>query len=208
MELHLRCACGAMAWSIEETPARAGIRYTCHCDDCQAFAHFTGLAGRLLDANGGTDAYQLPASRVRITKGLATLACVQMTRRPLLRWHCETCRTPIANTYGTSRLSFVSLPLIGAPAMERDAILGSSSGHVWTKFGVGDLSQARQINILAMLWRMATRIVVARVSGDFRNNPFFNLTDGKPMVRPRRLSPAERRDLDRQAGGTVYGSFK
>jgi hypothetical protein len=181
---------------------RLGIRYVCHCDDCQAFAHFTGRADRLLDANGGTDAYQLPASRVRIIKGLEALACVQMTSRPLLRWHCATCRTPVANTYGTSAVSFVSLPLAAASGGDRESILGPSSGHVWTKFGVGDLSQARQVNIPAMLWRMACRIFVARVSGDYRNNPFFDHKDGRPIVEPRRLSPSERHDLDRRAAAS------
>lgn len=200
--LNLHCACGEIAWSIEEALPRLGIRYVCHCDDCQAFAHFTGRADRLLDANGGTDAYQLPASRVRIIKGLEALASVQMTSRPLLRWHCATCRTPVANTYGTSVLSFVSLPLAAASGGDREIILGPSSGHVWTKFGVGDLSQARQVNIPAMLWRMACRIFVARVSGDYRNNPFFDHKDGRPIVEPRRLSPGERHDLDRRAAAS------
>lgn len=201
-ELNFHCACGAMAWSVEESSPRLGIRYICHCDDCQAFARFTGRAEYVLDANGGTDAYQLPASRVRIIKGQEALACVRMTTRPLLRWHCASCRVPVANTYGTSALSFVSLPLAAASAEDREAILGPSSGHVWTKFGVGDLSQAKQVNIAAMLWRMACRIIIARLSGDYRNNPFFGRNDGNPLVEPRRLSQAERHDLYRRTGAS------
>ena len=194
--LDLTCACKGVAWSITETTPRAGIRYVCHCDDCQAYLMFLGRAGDVLDANGGMDAYQLPASAVGIARGQDMLACVQVTARPLLRWYCTRCRTPVAGTYHTARLSFVSLTV--PRTAEADAVLGPSSGHVWTKFGRGDLSRVRQVNIPAMLWRMASRIVTARLTGDYRNNPFFDRTTSRPIAEPRRLTAQERADLDRQ----------
>ena len=170
----------------------------CHCDDCQAFAHFVGRADSVLDGNGGTDAYHLPASRLAVVRGLDRLACVQMTRRRLIRWYCVTCGTPVANTYDTSRLSFLSLSLSALPAEQRDRQFGPSSGHVWTKFGHGDLSKVKRASIPAMLWRMASRMVSARLSGDHRNNPFFDRATGQPIRTPRRLTPVERAALDRK----------
>lgn len=198
-ELTFVCGCGQVVWSLDEATPPTGIRYVCHCDDCQAFAHFTGQADLLLDGNGGTEAYQLPASRLRVLRGLDHLACVQMTARPLLRWHCGACLAPVANTYGAAQLSFVSVPLACASANDRDAVLAQSAGHVWTKFGHGDLSGVTQVSIPAMLWRMASRIVAARISGDYRNNPFFRPDTGEPIVAPRRLLEAERSELDCKA---------
>jgi hypothetical protein len=194
--VNLACECNAIAWSIGERIPRAGIRYVCHCDDCQAFAHFIGRPNRVLDANGGTDAYQLPASRLMFSRGLDNLSCVRMTNRRLIRWYCSHCNTPVANTYDTSKLSFLSVPLCALPAEQRDEALGPSSGHVWTKFGHGDLSRAKQVSIPAMLLRMASRIAAARMSGDYLNNPFFDPITCKPICMPRHLTFAERSELD------------
>jgi hypothetical protein len=194
--LTLTCACGITEWCIVETSPRLGIRYICHCDDCQAFAYFTGLAHAILDVNGGTDAYQLPASRLNIISGKDALSCIRMTSGPLLRWYCNHCKTPVANTYGTSKLSFLSLPLSAAPPQARLDALGPSSGHVWTKFGTGDLSAVRQVNIAAMLWRMGSRIIAARITGDFRDNPLFDRKTSRPIAIPRRLAHDERSALD------------
>lgn len=196
--LNLACVCGAVSLQLEETAPRRGVRYVCHCDDCQAYAEFLGSPDAILDPNQGTDAYQLPASRLEIKGGREELACVQVTSRPLLRWYCEKCRTPVANTYHTSKLSFLSLPLPRICGGEVDQVLGKSSGHVWIKFGRGDLSRVRQINIPAMLWRMGSRIIAARISGDYRKNPFFDPVTGLPIAAPRLLTTAERAELDRK----------
>lgn len=201
-KLDLRCSCGTVTWELIERSPRAGVRYICHCDDCQAYAFYTGQQTEILDAQGGLDAYQLPSSQIRIRTGIEHLACVQMARLPwrlpLLRWHCGSCRTPVAATYHTSKLSFVSASLSAASTADREAVCGPSMGHVWTKFGWGDLSNVRQCNIPAMLWRMGTRITRARLSGDYRNNPFFS-SDGTPLLEPYVLSTLERTGLEAAA---------
>jgi hypothetical protein len=121
---------------------------------------------------------------------------VQVTARPLLRWYCTHCRSPVASTYHTAKLSFISLTV--PRQVEVDAVLGPLAGHVWTKFGRGDLSHIRRVNIPAMLWRMASRIITARLTGDYRNNPFFDPTTSQPIAGPRRLTADERVDLDRK----------
>ena len=196
---NLECECGAVSWEIHESDPRLGIRYVCHCDDCQAYAQFLGAPDRLLDSHAGTDAYQLPASRFQIARGSDQLACVQVTSRPLLRWYCISCRTPVANTYHTSKLSFLSLPIPRTRSSEVDQVLGPSSGHVWTKFGRGDLSDVRQVNIPAMLWRMFSRIVSARWTGDYRSNPLFDPSTAAPIAPPKRLAAAQRSELDEKA---------
>jgi hypothetical protein len=198
-ELDFYCACGAVRGVLRGPSPRTGIRYVCHCDDCQAFAHFLGEPRRWLDAHGGTDVFQTPASRFEITLGAEHLACVQVTRRPLLRWYAACCRTPIANTYGSGKASFLSLILAGFDPQGCGRLMGPPAGHAWTKFGTGDLRHVRQLNIPAMLLRIGGRLVGARLSGDYRRNPFFDPATGAPVAAPRRLTPDERAALDRQA---------
>lgn len=192
--LEFNCACGAVGWELRDVSPQAGIRYICHCDDCQAFARFLGRP-ELLDAHGGTDAWQMPASHLFIARGAAHLASIHLTPRRLLRWYCRDCRFPVANTYDSSRLSFLSLPLAGCDPARADALLGPSAGHVWTKFGTGDLAHVKQVNIPAMLYRMLSRILRARLTGDWRNNPLFDRETGTPLSPPQRLTPQERAGL-------------
>ncbi len=195
-ELDFSCACGAMRGVLRGPSPKTGIRYICHCDDCQAFAGFLGSPGRWLDRHGGTDVFQTPAWRFQITLGAERLACVQVTDRPLLRWYAACCRTPVANTYDRGQRSFLSLILAGFDPRACERAMGAGVGHVWTRYATGDLGRVRQANIPAMLWRMVSRGVSARLSGDWRRNSFFDPATGAPVAQPRRLTRAERAALD------------
>jgi len=202
-ELDFSCACGAVRGVLRGPSPKTGVRYICHCDDCQAFAHFLGTPERWLDRHGGTDVFQTAASRFEITLGAGRLACVQVTDRPLLRWYADCCRTPIANTYGAARRSFLSLILAGFDPRACERSMGPGAGHVWTRYAVGDMGRVRQANIPAILWRMVSRMVSARLSGDWRRNSFFDPSTGEPVAAPRRLSKAERAALDTEAAAPV-----
>lgn len=195
-DLDFECACGSVKWSLREPGPRNSIRYTCHCNDCQAFAWHLGRAGEILDAHGGTEVVQSPASRLTVRQGLDRLACVHLTRGPLLRWYCGACRSPLGATFNTSTRSFLSVPLTCCAPAQADRLLGPNAGHVWTQFGAGDLSKVKRINLPAMALRIGWRMSIARLSGDYRNNPLFDRRTGLPVAPPRRLSREERALLD------------
>ncbi len=198
-DLDFACRCGEVRWSLADVSPRAGLRYICCCDDCQAFAAWLGDPRANLDAYGGTDVFQTPASRLVLHHGRDLLACAQMTSRPLLRWFCDACRTPIANTYGSAKLSFLSAILVGAAPEEADVCLGPTTGYAWTKYGHGDLSGLPQVNIPAMIWRMASRAASARLTGDWRRNALFHEGSGRPLGSPHLLSANERAFADAAA---------
>ena len=87
--------------------------------------------------------------------------------------------------------------LCALPPVLRDQALGPPSGHAWTKFGHGDLWHVEQINIPAMIWRMASRIVYARLTG-FAATPSSITIPASPYSSPRRITSAERSELDRK----------
>src|ERR1700709_497884 len=138
-DLHFRCACGAVTGRLRGPLRRHGIRFACCCDDCQVCAHHLGRAD-ILDANGGTDSYHADSSRLEITSGLDRLASLKVARiasRPVLRWYCGTCKSPLFNTYDTAQRSLFGLILANADAAERNALLGPSTGIIWRKFEIG-----------------------------------------------------------------------
>jgi hypothetical protein len=59
LDLPLRCRCGHMRGVARKVSSSTGLRFTCYCKDCQAFARFLGQAD-MLDAAGGTDIFHMP----------------------------------------------------------------------------------------------------------------------------------------------------
>jgi hypothetical protein len=207
-DLEFRCACGSVTGVLHGVSPRVGIRYTCHCDDCQAYHHYLGASGRL-DPEGGTDAYQTDGSRLKITSGLeklATLKVAKLPLRPALRWYCKDCRTPLFATYDTGKRAFFVLLLATTEANARDRLLGPSTGLVWRKFAAGDVSDRKDANIGAILWRIMRRQVSARISGDYRNTPLFDPKTGAPIAAWRQLTPEERAAAD--ASVKAYASAR
>jgi Family of unknown function (DUF6151) len=64
----------------------------------------------VLDAAGGTDIFQMPAGRVKITTGVDAVRCLRLSdKAKILRWYADCCRTPIANTAAGPRFPVVAL---------------------------------------------------------------------------------------------------
>jgi hypothetical protein len=170
------------------------IRFSCCCDDCQITAHLLGHSD-VLDANGGTDACHADSSRLAIMQGLDGLAVLRVARiasRPVLRWYCRTCRSPLFNTYDTSKRSFLGLILANVAPEDREAILGPSTGIIWRKFAVGDVRSRKDASLLAILARLFSWQIAARVSGDYRNTPLFDPVTALPIAVPHILTEEER----------------
>ena len=80
------------------SPARGRLDLLLRCRQLQAFARFLER-GDVLDAAGGTDIFQMPAGRVKITTGVDAVRCLRLSdKAKILRWYADCCRTPIANT--------------------------------------------------------------------------------------------------------------
>ena len=96
LDLALRCRCGRMRGIASDVSPSTGLRFVCYCKDCQAFARFLERAD-VLDRAGGTDIFQMPPARVKLTAGTDAMRCLRFSDK-VLRWYTDCCRTPIANT--------------------------------------------------------------------------------------------------------------
>ena len=66
VDLPLRCRCGRVRGVASDVSPSTGFRFVCYCKDCQAFARFLERAD-VLDSAGGTDIFQMPPGRVKLT---------------------------------------------------------------------------------------------------------------------------------------------
>jgi hypothetical protein len=192
----MQCACGAVRWAVRDVSGDRGNRVFCYCDDCQAFAHALGTAERVLDANGGTDVFQVSPARVELRAGREHLACLRLKPGGLLRWYTDCCRTPVGNTFASRQVPFVGLVLGRADAeperRARDAALGPVRGRFNARFAVGDRSRLdAHGRVPPPLFVRLLRIMVgARLRGDHTRSPFFAAT-GQPVAVPHVLTGAE-----------------
>jgi len=196
----IRCTCGTLCGRTSDLSTDDGPRLVCYCDDCQAFARFLGRADDILDEAGGTDVFQLSPAHLRINKGIDHLACMRLKSKGLLRWFADCCRTPIGNTLATRQVSFVGLVntcIHLEDGGSLDDLIGPVQGGVHGRFATGDRSKLRASDgaPLSLIARSMGKILKRRLRGDHRDSPFFDTRTGKPVVTPKVLSAAERREL-------------
>ena len=199
-KLDFQCECGSVSGQINDIEVGDGLRFVCHCDDCQVSAHALNHP-ETLDANGGTSAVLLDSSKLNIDNGLnklATMKVAAIKSRPVLRWYCNNCKTPLFNTYDSSYRSFLSFLLANSNTVECDRLLGPSMGHVWKKFSVGDVSDKKSANLFKIIARMVRRQIHARISGGFRKTPLFDPQSGEPIATPIVLPTEKRKAAEMQ----------
>ena len=194
MKQPLRCACGSVSGSVAN-PHRAN-RVICYCRDCQAFARFLGREAEVLDARGGSQVIQTLPRNVSIERGLEQLACVRLSEKGLLRWYAACCRSPIGNTLPTAKMSFVGLvsTCVETPEAPAEAAFGPVRCCVNTEGAIGEAKPAPVAVGTLIRWFIVTTLL-ARLRGDWRTNPFFDVETDRPIARPTVLSPDERERL-------------
>jgi Family of unknown function (DUF6151) len=190
----LRCQCGTIQGAVAN-PANAN-HCVCYCRDCQAFAHFLGKADTVLDERGGSEIIQVPPKNLTFSSGSEALACMRLTEKGLLRWYAACCNTPIGNTLITPKISFVGLVhnCLESPGQPLDDSFGAIRARVNPKGAKGD-PKPEVGGQGAVIWWFITRVLKARLNGDYKRNPLFRADTGKPIVAPRVLNPEEHTGL-------------
>jgi Family of unknown function (DUF6151) len=142
-DLPLRCRCGQVRGVASAVSPSTGFRFVCYCKDCQAFAHFLERMD-VLDSAGGTDIFQMPPARIKLTAGADALRCLCLSGR-VLRWYAQCCRTPVANSAAAPRF-----PIAGvirsfmdagtADGRSADEVLGPPLCRIFERSAVAPLS--------------------------------------------------------------------
>lgn len=194
-DLLLACRCGKVRAVAHGVTPEIGNRCVCYCDDCQAFAKALGRAD-VLDANGGTDIFQLSPARLEFTHGVDRVACLRLTDNGLARWYASCCNTPIGNTAATPAIPFVGLIHSFVPEAATGT-LGPIRARVFREFATGDKAAIAPGN--QPRWMMVLRVIRLmiwwRLRGDHQRSPFFDAVTRAPIVTPRVLTEQERAAL-------------
>jgi Family of unknown function (DUF6151) len=194
MDFPIRCRCGQLEGQLTFTE-RAG-RAVCYCRDCQAFARFLGNSERILNELAGTDIIATSPRFLRIARGKEQLRCMSLSEKGLLRWYTACCRTAIGNTPRNPKLSYVGLvhSCLAGSSIELDAAFGPAKAAINTASANGTVNSTSWSTFRASL-KIMRNVLGSRLSGKYRDNPFFMPGTAEPLVAPQVLTVTERRVL-------------
>ena len=192
MDFPVRCRCGQFEGTLTFTE-RAG-RAVCYCRDCQAFARFLGNPERILNEHAGTDIVATSPRYLRITRGKDQLRCMSLSPKGLLRWYTGCCRTPIGNTGRSPKISYVGIvhACVAGTPRELDAAFGPARIALNTASATGKVASTSGPAFRALL-KIMRNVIGSRLSGKYRDTPFFKPGTEEPLVAPQVLTLTERR---------------
>ncbi|SFK52816.1 DUF6151 family protein [Shimia haliotis] len=190
-DIAIACRCGEFGAVLKHASPKTGSHVQCYCKDCQAGAKALGAEDTLMP-RGGTDIFQtLPAS-VEITKGEAHLAALRLSPRGLIRWYASCCDTPVFNTLGTQKLSFVGLFVNTMQGDAVDKTVGKVIAVNSAETAAPGVGVLKSYGFNKAGFHVLARHFGAMLRGDAKTGPFFD-AEGAPTVTPRVLTKDERR---------------
>lgn len=198
-QLRLRCRCGAVRGVAKDVSPRSGNHIVCYCKDCQAFAQFLGRA-ELVDESGGSEIFQLTPAQLELSEGIDRVRCMKLSEKGMLRWYCECCSTPIANTASSPRLPFAGMLVAFVdPTLEtavREAAFGPVIMRLVTEGATGAIPPgAYATRVVALIPRILALLARGLVGRKHQPSPFFAPGSRVPRAAPTVLTPSERTDL-------------
>jgi Family of unknown function (DUF6151) len=198
----IHCHCGKLKGTLNHN--REINRCLCYCADCQAFARFLKRENEILDDRSGTSIIQTIPANLTFTEGIEHLACMRLTKNGLLRWYTTCCYTPIGNTPPTLNLSFIGLihTCLSAERTSLDKEFGSIEMYVNTKSAIlrgrdsaNGENKPKSAGVLSGTLRAIGFILKARFDGRYKQNPFFVVESGTPIVVPKVLDDEELKNV-------------
>lgn len=194
MKLAIRCRCGKLQGELDSQGVAA--RATCYCKSCQVYARFLQAQPDFLDDAGGTDVAPSRPSALRFTSGAEHLACMSLSDKGIYRWYASCCRTPIANTAPTRKVAFVGVPRVALA--ESAAVIDRELGPARTVLNTESATRPVTPTPARVGWasvKIGKMILGARLTGRYKNTPFFDANTHRPVRPVQVLTEQERAAL-------------
>lgn len=185
-KLSFSCHCGQISGHLSTAGRSSGTRLDCYCSDCRAAELW---AGEPDPRPGGVRIFHTGPEHVHFERGAEHLIAMRLGPNGLIRWFAGCCNAPICGTTAKPALPFVGLA-VGRFAQPE--ALGKARVQVHRK-GTDGKPRNKGMGTLAL--GIFKRLISSRLSGTWKQTPFFDVETGKPIVEPVILSKEERRAI-------------
>lgn len=195
-EHSIQCTCGSLKGTID-TSLKANHLF-CYCHDCQTFARWLERQDEILNQQGGSRIVQVVPRTLRWTEGQENIACMRLSPKGTLRWYTSCCKTPLANTPASPKVPFVGLihTCLGTPE-EIETTFGPIKANVNPEDAIGE-PKPRAFGKTGVILGFMGRSLVERMTGRYKQNPFFPKGDDTPLATPT-IIPKDQRQTILQA---------
>lgn len=180
------CNCGKLFGSITARGVQYGTHVVCFCRDCRAAQIYFGQPD---PAPEPVDIFQMAPEEIRIDGGIEHLAAMRLGPKGMLRWYASCCNAPLATTSNTPKFPFagfdvkrVSDPDCLGPVTTQGFIPQADGKHKHKRLGYAVAG-------------IVTRVLKSRLSGSWRDTPFFDQNTGQTISTPVILSKEQRKAL-------------
>ncbi|MFS4580217.1 DUF6151 family protein [Phaeobacter sp. C3_T13_0] len=186
--LNFACDCGQIRGELSQDAQKAGTRIVCFCPDCRANEIYHKQPD---PAPGPVDLFQVNPDGLKFHQGQGLLRVMRLSPKGLHRWYAGCCGTPMANTLAKPTLPFAGMR--SDRFADKDAL-----GKIRTRAFVKKTGkQPRTEGAIRMVISLLSRMISARLSGRWKETPFFNVENGTPTSTPMVISKEERAALYR-----------
>ena len=184
IDLPFACTCGKLSGHLIGVSPKNGNRIDCFCGDCRAAEAFASPTHAIPD--GPVELYQTTPARIRIDAGDTHLAVFSLSPKGVLRWYANCCGAMLFNTLRNPKIAFAAVftdrladgrPL--GPVRTR-ANIQKSDGKSYTE-GLGRAVRS-----------FARGAISARITGGWKNTPFFDPDTLEPVADVYVLTKEER----------------
>ncbi|SMY09486.1 DUF6151 family protein [Flavimaricola marinus] len=187
-DIAFRCTCGTVTGHLIGAESGAsGSRLACYCNSCRSAELALGQPDPKPEP---MPLFQTTPDRVVFDTGADRLAVMRLgPKSNTYRWYATCCDAPLAITGPSPKFPFVSFNL--RRVADPDA-LGKVSSKVFVPQPGGG---TKHTNVARFVYGIASRSIAARLSGRWKQTPFFDVATGTPNGPVRVLSSDERAAL-------------
>ncbi len=185
-DLAFSCNCGSVQGHLDASAAKSGNHVVCYCADCRAAELYLGQPD---PAPGPVDILQTTPGVIHFTQGQQHLGLFRLGPKGLFRWYATCCNAPMFNTLQSPKLAFAGVAAARLTTPER---LGPviSEGFIPQPDG-----KRKHKNVGRSAFALFSCMIAARLSGRWRNTPFFDVETGEPVRPATILTKEERKKL-------------
>lgn len=183
-DVPFNCSCGKITGCLRGAAPSAGVHLECFCKDCRAAELYCGQPDMPSAA-----LFQTSPERIVIHQGVDQLAVFSFGEKNLLRWHAACCGATMFNTLRNPKMAFASMQV---PRLaDKDAL-----GPVRTKaFMPATQGKPRHQGMARFVYAMLSRTIAARLSGSWKQTPFFDMKTLQPVADVKVVPKEERAQI-------------
>jgi len=172
-DMTFSCTCGTLRGHITARGVKTGTHAECFCHDCRAAQLYFGQPD---PAPGPVEILQTTPEDVIFESGTEHLAVMQLSPNGMYRWYAKCCNAPLATTTRTPKLPFAGFDV-------KRLTDGDCLGPIVTQgFVTGPNGKQSHKGLRHAVFGLLSRVITSRLSGRWKNTPFFAVDTGQPVV--------------------------